>query len=185
MFTASSVKQSISQLPKARVAPTLHTRAIPINNTHTNTTHRPFTSSTSFKSTFSASKMSKLTDFKLLAFDVYGTIIDWERGALKELDPLIKRSPHATEEPKEVLKIFNQVELEEQKKNPAMKYAELLEKSYPAFATRIGCEEPTAEECKKFGESVGNWPPFPVSTLASHAFEQSGDGTGGLSRRKC
>lgn len=33
--------------------------------------------------------MSKLTDFKLLCFDVYGTLIDWETGIIAALQPLI------------------------------------------------------------------------------------------------
>ena len=30
----------------------------------------------------------KLTDFKVLAFDVYGTLIDWESGMVTALKPL-------------------------------------------------------------------------------------------------
>ena len=30
----------------------------------------------------------KLTDFKVLAFDVYGTLIDWESGMVNALKPL-------------------------------------------------------------------------------------------------
>ena len=36
--------------------------------------------------------MAKLTDFKLLSFDVYGTIIDWERGVLNALQPLLEKN---------------------------------------------------------------------------------------------
>ena len=33
----------------------------------------------------------KLTDFKVLAFDVYGTLIDWESGMVTALKPLAHR----------------------------------------------------------------------------------------------
>ena len=31
----------------------------------------------------------KLTDFKVLTFDCYGTLIDWERGIADALQPLV------------------------------------------------------------------------------------------------
>ncbi|HMC46261.1 MAG TPA: haloacid dehalogenase, partial [Caballeronia sp.] len=33
----------------------------------------------------------RLTDFKALTFDCYGTLIDWERGITAGLMPLIQR----------------------------------------------------------------------------------------------
>ena len=33
----------------------------------------------------------KLTDFKALSFDCYGTLIDWETGLLAALKPLTNR----------------------------------------------------------------------------------------------
>ena len=35
--------------------------------------------------------MTKLTDFRLLSFDVYGTLIDWETGMLNGLKPFYER----------------------------------------------------------------------------------------------
>ena len=41
----------------------------------------------------------KLTDFKVLAFDVYGTLIDWESGMVNALKPLTdKVSQHLSRE---------------------------------------------------------------------------------------
>ena len=42
----------------------------------------------------------KLSDFKVLTFDCYGTLIDWETGLLQALQPLIERleSPMAEED---------------------------------------------------------------------------------------
>ena len=40
----------------------------------------------------------RLTDFKVLTFDCYGTLIDWESGMVEALKPLtskMDRSSHA------------------------------------------------------------------------------------------
>ena len=34
----------------------------------------------------------RLTDFKVLSFDCYGTLIDWETGIYDHLQPLLARS---------------------------------------------------------------------------------------------
>ena len=36
----------------------------------------------------------KLTDFKALSFDCYGTLIDWESGMFEGLKPLTERVSH-------------------------------------------------------------------------------------------
>jgi hypothetical protein len=35
----------------------------------------------------------KLSDFKLLTFDTYGTLIDWESGIYNALEPLLDKVP--------------------------------------------------------------------------------------------
>ena len=35
----------------------------------------------------------RLTDFKVLTFDCYGTLIDWETGIINALRPLLKKDP--------------------------------------------------------------------------------------------
>ena len=35
----------------------------------------------------------KLTDFRVLTFDCYGTLIDWESGIVAALRPLLARVP--------------------------------------------------------------------------------------------
>ena len=35
--------------------------------------------------------MAKLTDYRVLTFDCYGTLIDWETGIWDALQPLIMR----------------------------------------------------------------------------------------------
>jgi 2-haloacid dehalogenase len=42
--------------------------------------------------------MAKLSDFKVLTFDVYGTLIDWEMGILDNLEPVLASSSFSREE---------------------------------------------------------------------------------------
>ncbi|ETI22828.1 haloacid dehalogenase, type II [Cladophialophora carrionii CBS 160.54] len=102
--------------------------------------------------------MSKLTDFKLLSFDVYGTLIDWESGVLQGLKPLIDKAGLTR---KQALELYFEFESTEQGKTPDKLYSELLTAIYPQFAARLGLPAPSDEDSKAFGQSVGKWPAFP------------------------
>ena len=43
-------------------------------------------------STLGAKLAARLTDFKALTFDCYGTLIDWESGMIEALKPLTSKS---------------------------------------------------------------------------------------------
>ena len=64
--------------------------------------------------------MSKLTDFKLLSFDVYGTLIDWEAGALIALQPHLKKSGQENMDRKHIMQVMHKIEARvERGGNPA------------------------------------------------------------------
>ena len=50
----------------------------------------------------------RLTDFKALSFDCYGTLIDWETGLSAALGPLAKRAGIAVDD--EALAAFGTLE---------------------------------------------------------------------------
>ncbi|KAH0837130.1 haloacid dehalogenase, type II [Fonsecaea monophora] len=108
--------------------------------------------------------MAKLTDFRLLCFDVYGTLIDWETGIVEGLKPLSE--PHKLTRD-QTLALYHELEKEQQLKTPEMPYAQLVAAVYPQFAARVSSGEdtaataPSAQECEAFGQSVGAWPAFP------------------------
>lgn len=110
--------------------------------------------------------MSKLTDFKLLSFDVYGTLIDWERGALEALEPSLKKSGKENWDRKHVLQVMYAIEPAVQKENPTLKYSDILTKVHPLLCKELGLQTPTEEESRKFGASVGTWPGFSDSVEA-------------------
>ncbi|KAF2269973.1 haloacid dehalogenase [Lojkania enalia] len=105
--------------------------------------------------------MSKLTDYQLLSFDVYGTLIDWETGLANALQPLLERSGKTDVDRQFILKTVSEVQNPQEKATPGLKYSDILTKTHPQIASKLGCAAPTPEESRAFGESVGSWPAFP------------------------
>jgi 2-haloalkanoic acid dehalogenase type II len=104
--------------------------------------------------------MSQLSDYRLLCFDVYGTLIDWEGGIITALQPILQTS-QAEFTRKQLLKIYYELESEQQTLTPDMPYSQLLTTVHPLLAQRLGLPAPSQEESIQFGESVGTWPAFP------------------------
>jgi 2-haloalkanoic acid dehalogenase type II len=104
--------------------------------------------------------MPRLTDYRLLSFDVYGTLIDWEAGVLQGIQSLMYAGdirPSRTQ----VLDAYHECERNQQTQTPDMKYADLVATIYPRIASKLGLPAPTAEQSAAFGNSVRNWPVFP------------------------
>lgn len=110
--------------------------------------------------------MSRLTDFKLLSFDVYGTLIDWESGALTALEPIVKRSGKTDIDRKHALQVLHKIESAEEKEHPTLRYADVLKLVHPKLCKELGLVEPSKDESEAFGESVSEWPGFPDSVEA-------------------
>lgn len=110
--------------------------------------------------------MSNLTSFKLLAFDVYGTLVDWETGVINALESLLSRDPMKTFTREELLHVYHEFEASEQTANPSMTYSELLATIHPKIASKLGLIAPAADENEAFGKSVGIWPAFPDTVEA-------------------
>ena len=102
--------------------------------------------------------MAKLTDFQLLSFDVYGTLIDWETGILSGLKPLCDQ---VNLDRGQALALYHELEMEQQTKFPNMPYPHVLAAIYPQFAAKLNLKPPTAQESERFGQSVAQWPAFP------------------------
>ena len=105
--------------------------------------------------------MSALTSYKLLAFDVYGTLVDWETGVVNALKPLLSKDSTRNFTREELLHLYHDFEALEQTANPSMAYSEILATIHPRIASKLGLPAPTAEENTAFSTSVGIWPAFP------------------------
>jgi 2-haloacid dehalogenase len=106
----------------------------------------------------------KLTDFKALTFDCYGTLIDWETGILNGLQPLVEKA-HIAPSRDQVLEIFAQNEFAQEDETPSMLYSQLLSVVYKRIARSWGIAV-TNEDANSFGDSVPDWPEFSDSVNA-------------------
>ena len=106
----------------------------------------------------------KLTDFKALTFDVYGTLIDWETGMVTGLKPLTDKLSHTLTRD-EILEAHAYHESTTQRWTPAKKYYELLAVVYRRLAEEWGVEV-TWEDCQAYGLSARQWPAFEDSRKA-------------------
>jgi len=112
----------------------------------------------------------KLTDFKALTFDCYGTLIDWESGMAEALKPLTERVGRRLTRD-EVLEAHARHESSQQRQTPAKAYRELLATVYRRLAEEWGVAVSWAE-CVAYGQSVRNWPAFADSAAALHYLKQ-------------
>jgi 2-haloacid dehalogenase len=106
----------------------------------------------------------KLTDFKVLTFDCYGTLIDWESGLWNALAPLAGRAgaPRGRDA---ALEAFARHESAQQQATPSMPYSQLLATVYERLAAEWGVPV-SREQSDAFGASIPDWPEFPDSAAA-------------------
>ena len=105
-----------------------------------------------------------LGDFKVLTFDVYGTLIDWESGMVEALKPLSERAARKLSRD-EILQAHARAESAQQKQTPSKLYRDLLAIVYKRLAEEWQVEA-SHDECIAYGRSVGNWPAFADSAEA-------------------
>jgi 2-haloacid dehalogenase/putative hydrolase of the HAD superfamily len=112
----------------------------------------------------------KLTDFKALAFDVYGTLIDWESGMVEGLKPLTDRVSWSLSRD-EILQAHAYHESTAQAWTPAKRYSDLLAVVCRRLAEEWGVAVDW-QECVAYGQSVQHWPAFPDSAEALEYLKQ-------------
>lgn len=106
----------------------------------------------------------KLTDFKVLTFDCYGTLIDWETGIFNALKPLLAKLPKPMARDA-ALENFARHESAQEVETPTMIYAALLSAVHRRLAREWNVSASEGEH-EAFGQSVGAWPAFPDSAEA-------------------
>lgn len=103
----------------------------------------------------------KLSDYRVLTFDCYGTLIDWETGIWEGLQPTLQRYG-LTPSRDALLETFARHESAQQAETPAMPYSALLTTVHGRLCREWGVAEDTAL-AEAFGRSVPDWPAFPDS----------------------
>ena len=116
--------------------------------------------------------MPRLTDYRVLTFDCYGTLIDWESGIWDALQPLIMRNPGADVTRAAGLRAFATFENRHQHAAPGLRYPELLARVHRSIAERLGVQTDPALDAG-FGASVPHWPAFPDTADALRTLKRS------------
>jgi 2-haloalkanoic acid dehalogenase type II len=106
----------------------------------------------------------RLGDFKVLTFDCYGTLIDWESGIIEALKPLCTRL-HKPLSRDAILAAHARHESAQQEQTPSMRYRDLLAVVHKRLAEEWGVPVPWGE-CVAYGRSIGDWPAFADSAPA-------------------
>ena len=114
--------------------------------------------------------MARLTDYGVLTFDCYGTLIDWESGIWDALQPLIMRGGSDVTREAGLL-AFAKFEHHHERESPELRYPELLARVHRSIAEGFGIETSDALDAA-FGASVPLWPAFPDTADALRALKR-------------
>jgi 2-haloalkanoic acid dehalogenase type II len=103
-------------------------------------------------------------DFDALAFDCYGTLIDWEVGIAAVLRRWADAHGLALSD-EELLTAYSTHEADAEAAHPTAMYPEILARSMRVLGAQLGA--PVSDgEAAAFGASVPAWPAFPDSREA-------------------
>jgi len=109
--------------------------------------------------------MSELNfhQFKILSFDCYGTLIDWERGILGAVKPVLSNRKIVIAD-ETILETYAQIESEIEA-GPYRPYRDILRTVMTRLSERFGFV-PNDTECNTIVASLLNWPPFEDTVAA-------------------
>ena len=107
--------------------------------------------------------MLNFFQFKVLTFDCYGTLIDWETGIFSALRPILAAYGKTIAD-SEILKLYSELESEAQQVE-FHPYREVLQSVVRQFGERLGFK-PTEAQVRSLPDSLASWQPFP-DTLAA------------------
>lgn len=113
----------------------------------------------------SPTEKKKLSDFRALTFDCYGTLIDWETGIWDAFQPLIRASGRADLERGRMLEAYARHESAVEAAHPALPYPEVLRRVHAGVAEQFGLGSDAALDAE-FAGSLPGWPAFADSAEA-------------------
>jgi 2-haloacid dehalogenase len=96
--------------------------------------------------------------FKVLTFDCYGTLIDWETGIEQLVRPWVTEAG-GTVPLDLVLTSFALHQAKHQQVRPALLYPEVLTRTWRDIEGTFGWDQ-NLEHARAFAASAGDWPPF-------------------------
>lgn len=113
-------------------------------------------------------KMINFNQFKVLSFDCYGTLINWETGILSALKTILSNhNIHRSDN--RILELFAQYE-STQESGDYLKYRDVLKNVLDDFGKTFNFT-PTESEATALAESIQTWEPFPDTVKALKALK--------------
>jgi len=106
----------------------------------------------------------KLREFKILTFDVVGTLIDFEAGILDYVRPIAQRAGVQLDD-ETILHSYGKAEGLEHERTPGLPFPPMMAPAYRTMAAELGlpADEATVEG---FRLSIPDWPAFPDTVEA-------------------
>lgn len=95
---------------------------------------------------------------RLITFDCYGTLIDWENGMLAALRPLLSKDGRRDVSDSQILELYGEIEAELES-GPYLPYRQVLAQATREMGRRLS-KEISSEEGSAFAGSSTNWKPF-------------------------
>jgi putative hydrolase of the HAD superfamily len=112
----------------------------------------------------------KLSDFKVLTFDVVGTLIDFETGILNYMRPIVQRAGLDADDGR-ILEAYGRGEVVAQGEHPDSPFPPLLDRIYRVAAEDLGLPADDGEAAG-LRESIPDWPAFPDAVEALKRLRQ-------------
>lgn len=107
--------------------------------------------------------MITFSDFDVMSFDCYGTLIDWETGIAHALQPILQaHTVHVSDD--QVLEAYADCEAEAERQ-AYMSYRAVLATAVQSLGALYQFT-PSPAEIQRFSISVGDWPAFPDAARA-------------------
>jgi len=103
---------------------------------------------------------ANLSGYKVLTFDCYGTLIDWENGIWDALQPLIMKNQRQDIQRERALQAYAEFESQQERETPGMLYTDLLTLVHKQFAASFELQSSDKLDAD-FGASIPHWPAFP------------------------
>lgn len=100
---------------------------------------------------------------RLITFDCYGTLIDWESGMLAALRPMFSRESRSPGDAR-LLELYGEIEAEVES-GPYLPYRQVLAQAAQQMGQRLGVEI-TEQQGAEFAQSLTRWEPFPDTVAA-------------------
>ena len=107
--------------------------------------------------------MLNFAQFRLVSFDCYGTLIDWETGIFSALRPVLAAHGKTIAD-SEILRLYGELEAEAEQ-GEFYPYRDVLQSVVRGFGKRLAFM-PTESQTRSLPDSLPRWPPFPDTIAA-------------------